>query len=124
MPNKFLRWSVWRANLNPVVGSEQGLTRPVIIISEDSVNEAINTVTALPITSKKDYRVIYPNEVYIPARACGLSLDSIILCHQIRTIDKKRLAQYYGTVEEEMYRSEIRDALLFHLGFESNELDS
>jgi mRNA interferase MazF len=56
------KWNICRANLDPVIGSEQGKSRPVVIISEDAINDLINTVNVLPITSRKPGRQIYPNE--------------------------------------------------------------
>jgi len=55
---KYKKWSIWRANLDPVVGSEQGKSRPVIIISEDDINELPNAVNIIPITSRKPGREI------------------------------------------------------------------
>jgi mRNA interferase MazF len=85
---KFAKWSIWRANLDPVIGSEQGKSRPVLIISEDDINLLLNVVNIIPITSRKQGRIIYPNEVLLPAEKYGLENESIALCHQIRTIDK------------------------------------
>lgn len=83
------KWDIWLADLDPVIGSEQGKTKPVLIISNEDVNKLLNIVNVLPITSKKDERInIYPNEVFIESGKYGLSKDSIILCQQIRTIDK------------------------------------
>ena len=115
----YKKWTIWRANLDPVVGSEQGLTRPVLIISDDSINEVINTVNIIPIASLKPGRQIYPNEVLLPAINFGLAEESILLCHQIRTIDKKRFAQFYGQIDDIVKRDEIVEALLFQLGFGS-----
>lgn len=56
------KWSIWRANLDPVRGSEQGKTRPVLIISEDAINDLLPIVNVLPITTRKQGRQIYPNE--------------------------------------------------------------
>ena len=117
---KYIKWSIWRANLDPVVGSEQGFTRPVLLISDDIVNEVMNTVNIIPITSRKPGRNIYPNEVLIEEKLFGLSEQSIILCHQIRTIDKKRFAQYYGQINEIVKQDEIVEALLFQLGIDRN----
>jgi mRNA interferase MazF len=61
------KWSIYRADLNPVIGSEQGKTRPVLVISEDEINNLLNIVNVLPITSRKPGRNIYPNEVLLPA---------------------------------------------------------
>lgn len=110
--------TIWRANLDPVVGSEQGLTRPVMIISDNSVNDVVNTVNIIPITSRKPGRLIYPNEVLIEASSFGLTEESILLCHQIRTIDKRRFAQAYGQVDAIEKQNEIVEALLFQLGID------
>lgn len=72
------RWNIYRANLDPVVGSEQGKSRPVIIISEDEINNLLNTVNIIPITSRKDGRIIYPNEVLIPDNNFGLSTNQLL----------------------------------------------
>lgn len=113
------KWTIWRANLDPVIGSEQGLTRPVMILSDDAINEIINTVNIIPITSRKLGRSIYPNEVLISAGEFGLPDESILLCHQIRTIDKRRFAQFYGQVDDADIQKRIIDALFFQLGIDS-----
>lgn len=79
------RWSIYRANLDPVVGSEQGKSRPVLVISENVVNEVLNIVNVIPLTSRKPNRDVYPNEATILSGDCGLINESIVLCHQIRT---------------------------------------
>lgn len=112
------RWSIYQANLDPVVGSEQGKTRPVLIISEDAVNRLLNIVNVLPITSRKPGRSIYPNEVLIAAGDYGLPNESIILCHQIRTLDKRRLSRFYGEVTEAVKQDGIIEALCFQLGID------
>lgn len=110
------RWSVWLANLDPVVGSEQGKTRPVLVISDGQINNILPVVNVVPITSHKPNRRIYPNEAVLPAHTGGLTLDSIALCYQIRTLDKRRLTQMLGTVETKDARESILDALRFQLG--------
>ncbi len=110
------KWSVWQANLDPVVGSEQGKTRPVLIISEDDINSLLNVINVLPITSRKSGRTIYPNEVLLPPKSCGLNKESIILCHQIRSVDKRRLVKYYGIVSNVNTQNEVIEALCFQLG--------
>jgi len=68
------RWSVWRANLDPVVGSEQGRTSPVLVISDGSLNDILPVVNVIPITSRKPNRRIYPNEAVLGANTtCPLS---------------------------------------------------
>ncbi|MDQ2974393.1 MAG: type II toxin-antitoxin system PemK/MazF family toxin [Acidobacteriota bacterium] len=112
----FSRWSVRLTNLDPVVGSEQGRTRPVLVISETSVNEILPVVNVIPITSRKPNRRIYPNEAVVPSNIGGLTLDSIALCYQIRTLDKRRLTQLFGVIDDEDARQSILDALRFQLG--------
>ncbi len=109
------RWDIFRANLDPVVGSEQGKSRPVLVISEDAVNEVLNIVNVIPITSRKSGRNIYPNEASIVAGNYGLANESILLCHQIRTIDKQRLSHHYGQIIDDSKQEEIIEALCFQL---------
>ena len=109
------RWSVWRANLDPVVGSEQGLTRPVLVVSQTALNDILPVVNVLPITSRKAGRRIYPNETLLPSGTAGLTLESIVLCYQIRTLDKRRLGRVFGMLDDETLRQAIIDALAFQL---------
>ncbi len=113
------KWTIWQANLDPVVGSEQGLTRPVLIISDDLINEVIKTVNIIPLTSRKPGRRIYPNEALIKADSFGLVKESIVLCHQVRTIDKARITRYYGKIDDIEKQNEIVEALLFQFGIEN-----
>ena len=113
---KFSQWSVWLANLDPVVGSEQGRTRPIIVVSDSSLNNILPVVNVIPITSRKPNRRIYPNEAVLPASTGGLTLDSIALCYQIRTLDKRRLTEVFGVIDDEDLRQSILDALRFQLG--------
>ena len=107
---------IYRANLDPVVGSEQGKSRPVLVISEDDINALLNIVNIIPLTSLKEGRIIYPNEALIPAQLSGLDMDSVALCHQIRTIDKKRLSKQYGYLSDKKIQEQIIEALKFQLG--------
>ena len=77
----FDKWSIYKANLDPIIGSEQGKSRPVLIISENEINDLINTVNVLPITTRKINRRIYPNEALIQKGNFGLANESIILSH-------------------------------------------
>lgn len=110
------RWNVFLANLDPVIGSEEGKTRPVLIISEDPVNRILPVVNVLAITSRKAVRKVYPHEVLIPKGVGGLTKDSIVLCYQIRTLDKKRLMKKLGTIDLAELQENIFEALLFQLG--------
>ncbi len=110
------RWQIFLANLDPVIGSEQGKTRPVLVISEEEINQILPVVNVLPITSRKADRRIYPNEVLIPAPTAGLTKESIILCYQIRTLDKRRLVKTLGKIEDFDLQEKIFEALCFQLG--------
>lgn len=109
------RWSVWLANLDPVIGSEQGKTRPVLVLSDTKLNQILPVVNVLPITSRKHNRRIYPNEGLIPAGVAGLDVESIVLCYQIRTLDKQRIIKCLGALGEAKLRTEILAALRFQL---------
>lgn len=113
---KINRWGIFRANLDPVIGSEQGKTRPVLVISDDDINSLLNCVNVIPITSRKQGRTVYPNEVLLPAGTYNLPNESIILCHQIRTLDKRRLSLKYDDIDDSSIQVEVMDALLFQLG--------
>ena len=111
----YSRWEIWLANLDPVVGSEQGKTRPVTIISDNDINNLLSIVNVLLLTSQKEGRVIYPNEVLVGGGSFGLQNDSIVLCQQIRTLDKKRLLKQYGTINDTSLQDQIVTALKFQL---------
>lgn len=110
------RWHVFLANLDPVIGSEQGRTRPVLVISEEAINQILPVVNILPITARKTGRRIYPNEVLILVGTGGLEQESIVLCYQIRTLDKKRLIREIGKIDELELQEAIIDVLCFQLG--------
>ena len=114
--NKIVKWYIYRANLDPIIGSEQGKTRPVLVISENDVNDLLNCVNIFPITSRKSSRRIYPNEVLLSQGIGGLPNESIVLCHQIRTIDKQRLSTVYGEIKDISLQNAVIDAVCFQLG--------
>lgn len=110
------KWHIFLATLDLVVGSEQGKTRPVLIISEEEINQILPVVNVLPITSRKNNTRVFPNEVSIPTNSVGLEKESIVLCHQIRTLDKKRLIKEIGKIDDFNLQDEIISALCFQLG--------
>lgn len=93
------RGDIFYADLSPVVGSEQGGVRPVLIIQNDIGNRYSPTVIAAAITSQQDKSRL-PTHIKIGAENCGLSKDSIILLEQVRTIDKQRLKEKMGTLDD------------------------
>ena len=103
------------ADLNPVIGSEQKRKRPVLVVSNEDFNQLMPVVTVLPITSLKKGRKIYPNEVLIGKGVAGLSVDSLVLAHQIRTISKIRLIRPLGTAAEPDLQFAIEEAIRIHL---------
>ena len=112
---KIERWSVWLANLDPVVGSEQGKTRSVLILSQSALNHTLPVVNVLPITSRKPNRRIYPNETLLPGQTANLPNESIVLCYQIRTLDKQRLIKLIGKLDDAVIQEKITEALCFQL---------
>lgn len=93
------RGDIYYADLSPVVGSEQGGTRPVLIVQNDVGNKYSPTVIAAAITSQK-YKNQLPTHISVHANNCGLQKDSIVLLEQVRTIDKKRLKERMGNLPQ------------------------
>jgi mRNA interferase MazF len=110
------QWHIFLASLDPTKGSEQAGRRPVLVISRERINELLPVVNVIPLTSRKSpSRVIYPNEVLLPAGVAGLRVDSIALCYQIRTLDKSRLEQDLGELVDASLRQKILEAIRFQL---------
>ena len=108
------RGEIYYADLSPVVGSEQGGFRPVLIIQNDVGNLHSPTVIAAAITSRQA-KAKMPTHISIRARECGLSQDSMVLLEQVRTLDKARLKSKTGEVSlSDMYR--VNKALSVSLG--------
>lgn len=108
------RGDIYLADLSPVVGSEQGGQRPVLIVQNDIGNKYSPTVIVVAITAQISKSKL-PTHVEIPAKGHGLSKDSVILCEQIRTIDKKRLIQVIGNLECQVMNL-VNEALNVSLG--------
>lgn len=108
------QWTIFMVDLDPVMGSEQSGRRPVLVVSEEIVNQSLPILTVLPITSHKG-RKIYPNEYLLSKNDSGLSKDSIVMAHQIRTISKERLITSAGEISDEPIRDEIRKIICFQL---------
>jgi len=92
------RGEIYYADLSPVIGSEQGGERPVLIIQNDIGNKYSPTVIAAAITSQRD-KTKLPTHISVDAVECGLAKDSIVLLEQVRTIDKKRLKEKMGALD-------------------------
>ena len=107
------RGDIYYADLSPVVGSEQGGMRPVLIVQNDIGNKYSPTVTAA-ITSQR-FKTQLPTHIQVDAQDCGLSKDSIVLLEQVRTLDKQRLKERMGNLgERDMTR--VNRALSVSLG--------
>ena len=109
------QWYVFLASLNPVRGSEQSARRPVLVVSREEINQLLPVVNAVPLTSRKPGRRIYPNEALVPSGTACLRVDSIALCYQVRTVDKGRLERQLGEVADMRIRRAITEALRFQL---------
>ena len=110
------RGEIYYADLSPVVGSEQGGIRPVLIIQNDVGNRFSPTVIAAAITSQKD-KTRLPTHIQLSSQDCGLARDSVVLLEQVRTIDKRRLKERMGRVEEP-YMDQVDHALSISFGLE------
>ena len=100
MEEQVKRGDIFYADLSPVVGSEQGGTRPVLIVQNDTGNRHSPTVIAAAITSQTG-KAPLPTHINIAGGRVGLSKDSVILLEQVRTIDKRRLREHMGRLDDE-----------------------
>ena len=97
--NSVKRGDIFYADLSPVVGSEQGGVRPVLIVQNDTGNRHSPTVIAAAITSQTG-KAKLPTHIELSGRSVGLNRDSVILLEQIRTLDKSRLRERMGRLDE------------------------
>ncbi|HHU22695.1 MAG TPA: type II toxin-antitoxin system PemK/MazF family toxin [Clostridiales bacterium] len=110
------RGDIYYADLSPVVGSEQGGMRPVLIVQNDTGNKHSPTVIAAAITSQIG-KARLPTHIELSAQRYGLSRDSVILLEQIRTIDKSRLREHMGKLDDELM-SKVNNAIAVSFGLE------
>lgn len=111
------RGDIYYADLSPVVGSEQGGIRPVLIVQNDVGNKFSPTVIAAAITSKIN-KAKMPTHIELSAKDYGLNKDSVILTEQIRTLDKKRLKERIGKLDGELM-DKVDEALSISFGLGS-----
>lgn len=114
MDSTVKRGDIFYADLSPVVGSEQGGVRPVLIVQNDTGNKHSPTVIAAAITSQTS-KAKLPTHINIAGGSVGLSKDSIILLEQVRTIDKRRLREHMGKLDDE-HMALVDDAIAVSLG--------
>ena len=110
------RGDIFYADLSPVVGSEQGGVRPVVIVQNDVGNRHSPTVIAAAITSRTE-KTKLPTHIDVTADRFGLAKDSVILLEQVRTIDKKRLKEKMGHLEDETMER-VNSAISVSFGLE------
>lgn len=108
------RGEIYYADLSPVVGSEQGGIRPVLIVQNDVGNKHSPTVIAAAITSKQEKSKL-PTHISVQASSCGLAKDSVVLLEQVRTLDKRRLKERMGELDSGSM-AQVNDALQVSLG--------
>ena len=111
------RGDMFYADLSPVVGSEQGGVRPVLIIQNDLGNKYSPTVIAAAITSQMN-KTKLPTHIEIQGDKQGLTSKSVILTEQIRTIDKSRLKEKIGHIDDQLVMNKINNALGVSFGLE------
>ena len=114
------RGDIYYADLSPVIGSEQGGLRPVLIVQNDVGNRYSPTVIAAAITSKMS-KTKLPTHIDIPGQNAGLSKDSVILLEQVRTIDKQRLKEKMGHLDESTM-NHVNNAIQVSFGLGADEV--
>ena len=118
MDNSVRRGDIFYADLSPVVGSEQGGVRPVLIIQNDMGNRHSPTVIAAAITSQMN-KAQLPTHIERVGQDCGLTKDSIVLLEQIRTLDKRRLREHMGRLDGALM-DEVDRAIAVSFGLHAN----
>lgn len=116
------RGEIYYADLSPVVGSEQGGMRPVLIVQNDVGNRHSPTVIAAAITSQQN-KTRLPTHIEISARDYGLSRKSVVLLEQIRTLDKRRLRERMGCLDNALMQR-VDDAIAVSFGLTDSKSDS
>ena len=118
MDHNIRRGDIYYADLSPVVGSEQGGTRPVLIIQNNMGNRHSPTVIAAAITSQMN-KARLPTHIELVGPTVGLTKNSVVLLEQIRTIDKRRLREHMGRLEGEVM-DKVDDAIAVSFGLHNN----
>ena len=108
------RGDIYYADLSPVIGSEQGGARPVLVVQNDVGNKYSPTIIAAAITSQIN-KAKLPTHIEISAEEYGLTKDSVILLEQIRTIDKRRLREKIGHLDETLMEK-VNEAINISFG--------
>ena len=101
VPLNLVRGDVFSARLDPTEGSEQAGTRPVVVISRDSINANSPVVVVVPLTDATNVKRTYPSHVFLPKGSGALKMDSVAKTEQIRAIQVSRFAGYYGRLDRD-----------------------
>ena len=118
--NSVKRGDIFYADLSPVVGSEQGGVRPVLIVQNDTGNKHSPTVIAAAITSQTG-KARLPTHIEFAAGSYGLPKDSVVLLEQIRTLDKKRLREHMGRLDSTLMK-QVDSAIAVSFGLHPQQL--
>ncbi len=118
--NSVKRGDIFYADLSPVVGSEQGGIRPVLIVQNDTGNRHSPTVIAAAITSQTG-KTKLPTHIELSARSYGLPKDSVVLLEQIRTLDKRRLREKMGKLDDKLM-TRVDSAIAVSFGLQPGQL--
>ena len=120
MDNSVKRGDIFYADLSPVVGSEQGGIRPVLIVQNDTGNRHSPTVIAAAITSQMN-KAKLPTHIELIGQDCGLTKDSVVLLEQIRTLDKKRLRERMGRLDDRLME-QVDSAIAVSFGLHAQQV--
>jgi Growth inhibitor len=115
------RGDIYYADLSPVVGSEQGGVRPVLIVQNNVGNRFSPTVIAAAITSQRS-KANLPTHIMLDAQTTGLAKDSVVLLEQVRTIDKHRLKERMGRLDD-TFMSQVDQALSISFGLDQSQVE-
>jgi mRNA interferase MazF len=107
---KPVRGDVFSARLDPTEGSEQAGTRPVVVLSRDSINANSPVVVVVPLTDAANVRRTYPSHAHLAKGSGGLKMDSIAKTEQIRAVQVSRFVGYYGRLDQRSLQR-VEDAL-------------
>jgi mRNA interferase MazF len=113
------KWDLVWVALDPTLGREQAGRRPALVYSNDVIASAIGLVAILPLTTWRHGRRVYPTELLLRAGTAALAADSLVLCHQLRTVATARLSPPFGALAEPALRAAVDRAVRLWLDLPS-----
>ena len=120
MPSRLARGMVVDISLDPTIGPEVRQVRPCVIIQNDVGNQASSVLIVAAMTDAGHVRHPFPVDVFVPKGDGGLERDSVVLCNQLRTVDKARVGKTHGILSDKTMRK-VDKALRISLGFDDAE---